>query len=422
MMKVIASAGFWLFLLLILLPTPLLVAKADIDGFKGMRWGSYLTDLQQTKKLVLTKEGGKSGSALYALENEELRFGKATLTGIHCSFTKERLHGVILLFNGSKNFAAMKAEALAKFGQSTKVELSGEEMYNWAGTITNTVLSYNQKSQSGFLFMKPKKMPPPPKGAEKRKTASPVNQETALDKAPAPKTPENRPATSPADFETALDKAPQLSQPAVTEAFTPEIQGLIDRDQALTQLCWETVGPAADAACVQMRENIERLQAMGLCVAPGNSGQSGIEVVWHRCGPGVAAVPQATSQAAPQMAPQAVPQTTPQMAGGGTAAPALPPAVPQLSDEKYQRCRRIGELFATAAQLRGNGVEPLDAEEELVWRVTSDTPEITIERIRETVELVYFDREYAQMSGEPLIQRVSDLCLSGRGPYGQPLP
>lgn len=417
MMKVIASASFWLFLLLILLPAPLLVAKADIDGFKGMRWGSYLTDLQQTKKLVLTKEGGKSGSALYALENEELRFGKATLTGIHCSFTKERLHGVILLFNGSKNFTAMKAEALAKFGQSTKVELSGEEMYNWAGPITNTVLSYNQKSQSGFLFMKPKKMPPPPKGAEKRKTAAPVNQNTVLDKAPASPPSETRPTTSPADFETALDTAPQLSQPAVAETFSHEIQGLIDRDQALTQLCWETVGPAADAACVQMRENIERLQAMGLCVVPGTSGQSGIEVVWRRCGPGVAAAP----QAAPQMTPQTVPQTTPQMAGG-TAVPALPPAVPQLSDEKYQRCRRIGELFATAAQLRDNGVEPLGAEEELVWRVTSDTPEITIERIRETIELVYFDREYTQMSGEPLIQRVSDLCLSGRGPYGQPLP
>lgn len=421
MMKVLASVSFWLFLLLILLPAPLLAAKADIDGFKGMRWGSYLTDLQQTKKLVLTKEGGKSGSALYALENEELRFGKATLTGIHCSFTKERLHGVILLFNGSKNFAAMKAEALAKFGESTKVELSGEEMYNWAGTITNTVLSYNQKSQSGFLFMKPKKMPPPPKGAEKRKTAAPVNQNTVLDKAPTSPSPETRPTTSPADFETALDNAPPLSQQAVAEAFTPEIQGLIDRDQALTQLCWETVGPAADAACVQMRENIERLQAMGLCVVPGTSGKSGIEVVWRRCGPAVTAAPPVTPQVAPQMTPQIVPQTTPQMAGG-TAAPAFPPAVPQLSDEKYQRCRRIGELFATAAQLRDNGVEPLGAEEELVWRVTSDTPEITIERIRETVELVYFDREYAQMSGEPLIQRVSDLCLSGRGPYGQPLP
>ena len=95
--------------------------SADIDNFKGMRWGSYLTDLQQTKKLVLTKEGGKSGATLYAMEGEDLRYGKATLSGIHCSFVKERLEGVILLFGGAKNFAAVKTEAFAKFGEGATV-------------------------------------------------------------------------------------------------------------------------------------------------------------------------------------------------------------------------------------------------------------------------------------------------------------
>ena len=72
--------------------------------------------------------------------------------------------------------------------------------------------------------------------------------------------------------------------------------------------------------------------------------------------------------------------------------------------------------------MRDNGVEPQMVEEELLWQVNSQMPEITIERIRETVELVYFDREYSQNSGEPLIQQVSNRCLSGKGPYGHPLP
>jgi len=415
-MKALSSIALRLFFLLFFLPT-LLFAKADIDGFKGMRWGSNLSDLQQTKKLVLTKEGGKSGGALYALENEDLRFGKATLTGIQYSFTKERFNSVILLFSGAKNFAAVKAEALAKFGETTKVELSGEEMYNWAGPNTNKVLSYNKKNQSGFLFLKPKKMPPPTKIAEKRKTASPVDLETALDRAPPPKAPTMRPTTSPADLETALDRAPPLPQQASAETFAPEIQGLIDRDQALTQLCWEPTGPAADAACVQMRENIERLKAMGLCVVPGASGPSGTEVVWSRCGPAAAATPQSTVQ----VSPKPIPQGTSQMLPEAVTLQAIPQTAPP-NEARNQLCLQIGELFAAAAEMRNNGVEPQIAEGELVWYQSNQFPEITIERIRETVELVYFDQSYAQASGDQLNQQVTRSCVNQRGPYAHPLP
>jgi hypothetical protein len=91
-------------------------------------------------------------------------------------------------------------------------------------------------------------------------------------------------------------------------------------------------------------------------------------------------------------------------------------------EDRGTRCRRIGEIFAAAAQMRDNGVEPQQAEEELTWRASSEVPELTIERIRETVELVYFDREYNQDRGESLVVRVSNRCTSGRGPFAQPLP
>lgn len=393
--------------------------SADFDNFKGMRWGSYLTDLQQTKKLALTKEGGKSGATLYALEGEDLRYGKATLSGIHCSFVKERLEGVILLFSGAKNFTAVKAEALAKFGQTQKIEQGKEEMYNWSGTITNTILSYNQGSQSGFLFMKVKKMPPPVKMAAPKKPAGSPVPDTVLDRNAPAKPASTKPTGSPADMETALDRAPPPAQPAqAVSGITPEMQALINRDQALTQLCWETNGPAADAACVQMRENIERLNALGLCIKPDAAGHAGTEVVWYRCN---GSIPATT----PQHPTTTVPSTgnrEPQPAAPGPTATASPGTAPMFDEAKNQRCRHIGELFAAAAQLRDNGAEPQMAEEELSWRANSQMPEITIERIRETVELVYFDREYSQNAGEPLIQQVSNRCLSGNGPYGHPLP
>ncbi|WP_310599219.1 hypothetical protein [Desulfobulbus sp.] len=431
-------------LLLCLLSAPAGVC-ADLDGFNGMRWGSNLADLQQTKKLVLTKEGGKSGASLYVLENESLRFGKATLTGINYSFAKDRLQGAILLFSGPKNFAAVKAEAMAKFGETKKIEQSGEEMYNWPGTVTSSILSYNRSTQAGFLFLKVKKMPPQIKTAEKRPPTKAV-PETALDKAPPPPRsaptpagPAFRPATGQTDLETALDRAPPLpSQPDPARDISPETQVLIDRDQALTQLCWETVGPAADAACVQMRQNVERLKSMGMCMRPGSTDASAdAAIVWYRCKP---AAPQ--PQAIPPSAPQAVSPASPAMpaptpdhpfAGQPLAGqqplpsePAaqqqsIPPATPPAGEDKSEHCRLIGELFASAARMRDNGSEPQVAEQELSWRVSSQTPEITIERVRETIELVYFDQEYNAISGEALIQRVSDRCLGGRGPYSRPL-
>lgn len=418
-MRLPCSTGRWLLALLLLLPV-LLGAKADVDGYKGIRWGSYLTDLQQTKKLVLTKEGGKSGASLYALENEDLRFGKATLTAIQYSFTKERLGGVILLFSGAKNFAAVKTEALAKYGESKKIEVGGDEMYNWAGANSTMVLSYNPKTQAGFLFLKPKKMPPPVKMAVKKPTA-PADMETALDRAPPPKVPETRPTTRPEDMETALDRAPPLPSQPTVERFSPEVEALIDRDLALTQLCWETIGPAADAACEEMRINIERLKTLGLCAVPDANGPSGTETVWQRCGMPTVASPRPVTQFEPQTTVQVAPsQAYPESAPYAAAPYSAPQS--QADPALDRLCRKIGELFAAAAGMRDNGVEPRVAEEELTWYITDEHPGITIERIRETVELVYFDQTYSDARGDQLADQVRQSCLNKRGPYAHPLP
>ncbi len=104
---------------------------------------------------------------------------------------------------------------------------------------------------------------------------------------------------------------------------------------------------------------------------------------------------------------------------------ATPPEISQTAapnDARNQLCLQIGELFAAAAEMRNNGVEPQIAEGELVWYQSNQFPEITIERIRETVELVYFDQSYAQASGNQLNQQVTRSCINQRGPYAHPLP
>lgn len=327
--------------------------QADIDGFKEMKWGAALSDIQRARRLVLTKENGPNGSSLYSLQDEDLHFGGAVLTGIHCSFSQDRLQGVILLFQGVDDFATMRAEAFSQFGDTKRYDQDGEEMYNWAGELTSIILSFNRDSQAGILFLKTKKPLEQLQNSEKE-----TEQETALDWAP-------------------LDKQ-------TTEALTPEIQKLIDRDQELTPLCWGPVGPEAQAACDQMRAGVERLKALGMCNAPSDPGERGPETLWYRCNPQVRDRP--------------------------------------ANDGKEALCRQIEELFTLAAQMRDNDVSPQIAEEELMLqRGTVLAPEITRERIRETVKLVYFEPSFVSSWGQQMQHRVHDSCLSGKGPYAHPL-
>jgi hypothetical protein len=389
--------------------------STDVDGFKGMRWGSNLADLQRTKTLVLTKETEADGSSLYALQNEALRYGKATLSGIHCSFAQERLQGVILLFSGASNFAAMKTEATAKFGESVKIDQKGDEMYSWVGKTTSILLSYNRRSQTGFLFMKPIKPLKPiksPKPTQAAQAAKPPIQPTP------PVQPATRPTPPSDDLETALDRAslpetPQASAPSAPSAppasptapsypathkqesapapITPDIQTLIDRDQALTRLCWSGAGAAADEACRQMRESVQRLQSLGMCMSPGNPAAAEPEVVWSRC--------------------------------NQTATPASAPVPAQAqANPKEAQCGLVAEMFTAAAEAREEGASPLVAEEELTPYQSDRRAAVSVELIRETVELVYFDPNYASLWGNPLAEKVRASCLQGNGPYAHPLP
>jgi hypothetical protein len=400
-------------------------ARTDMDGFQGMRWGSSLGDLQRTKKLILTKENDGSGGSLYALQNESLRFGKATLTGIHCSFVQERLQGVILLFAGAGNYGAVKTEATTRYGQPIKVDQDGGEMFTWPGETTSIVLSYTNNAQSGFLFLKPKNEKKIPPAAGGKKPAPSIVQPTPppppvpsgpdeldlFDQASVPQnitiqpsSPETSGSVAPEKLAGHGDNAhpvPASPQESTSiDLISEEVQGLIDRDQALTRLCWDTVGPTADQACEEMKANVQQLQRLGWCMKPGEA-QDGLQVVWFRCNDG-------------QMPATSQPPSF--------AEPGSPPTITPDQNPKTGPCRLAGELFAAAADMRERGVTPLAAEEALLQRQSGRTTQLGIEHIRETVELVYFDQEFRTMPANQLAFRVEEQCMAGQGPYIQPLP
>jgi len=393
-------------------------ARTGIGGFQGMEWGSSLTDLQQTKKLVLTKENDGSGGSLYALQNESMRFGKATLSGIHCSFIQGRLHGVILLYSGAKNYQEVKAEAIDRYGKPIQVEQKGGQMFTWPDKQTSIVLSYTQNSETGFLFLKPKKLPPVVQTPEKPSASTPPapvpepaqQQSAAMDDLDIfdQASEQQRVAIEPTPGDTPGQQAPYsgASGPEDTTSvvlISPEVQGLIDRDQALTRLCWDTVGPMADQACEDMKENVRQLQGMGWCMRPGEA-KDGLQVTWYRCDGNQTVTPAAN-----------VPTST-------RAPEANPAPVPQPADSRSSICGLVVELFSAAANMRDGGTESQDAEGLLMQHQQGRLQQLPIEYIRETVELVYFDQRYRPLPLPDLTRTVEQQCLSGQGPYIQPLP
>ncbi len=389
-------------------------ARTEISGFQDMNWGSTLQDLQQTKQLVLTKENDGSGGSLYALQNESLRFGKATLTGIHCSFVEGRLQGVILLYAGSKNYQGVKAEAVNRYGKPIQVDQKGGEMFTWPDDQTSIVLSYTKNSESGFLFLKTKKLPPlakTPAAPQETTPPTPAPQQTEavddlalLDQASAPQ----RVAIEPSSGAIPGEPAPVPSDTASDGAapialISPEVQGLIDRDQALTRLCWDTVGPMADQACADMKENTRQLQELGWCMKPGEA-RDGLQVIWYRCDTGQTGAPSASVFSGP-VTPEANPWQN-----------------PQPINSRSKTCGLVVELFAAAANMRDQGTEPQDAEGLLMQRQQGHLRQLPIDNIRETVELVYFDQQYKPLPLPELTRKVEEQCLSGQGPYIQALP
>ena len=141
-----------------------------------------------------------------------------------------------------------------------------------------------------------------------------------------------------------------------------EVQDAIDRDQALTRVCWESVGQIGDQACTEVQQNLERLHELGWCREPG-SDADGLQVSWVRC-----------------RNRETMEKTTDQAKQSAAEVPTAGNLEPSI-------CSLVIELFATAADLREKGETPIAVEKALLLRQEGRKVSLRIEQIRETVEL-----------------------------------
>lgn len=142
-----------LFLMTVLALTLLLTSNtfAEVDGFRGLKWG---TEFSTVKESMIYKKTDQSygGIKIYSKKDDEFVIGGAKLENIEYGFWQDKLCSVIIKLKGYSNFSSLKDASFEKFGPGHKTNRFMEN-YIWFGEISGISLKYKEVLNEGYLYM-----------------------------------------------------------------------------------------------------------------------------------------------------------------------------------------------------------------------------------------------------------------------------
>jgi len=136
-------------------------AGPEIDGFRGMKWGTLLEDAQKTKALNVLQEDQENKTVVCSIGGDKMRIGGARLVSITYLFWDGKLSGVEIRTAGNQDFDALKAAAFEKFGKGINDGSAEEERFYWKGEVSSIVLSRKGSSEQGSLKISSTKLEEP---------------------------------------------------------------------------------------------------------------------------------------------------------------------------------------------------------------------------------------------------------------------
>jgi len=160
--------------------------RSEIDGFRGIKWGTEVETLEGMEKLGRDKSSNPD-IVWYARKGEKLTFGNVKVENIFYSFWMGSFESVWIDFKGDENFEVLKRELFERFGkvpesrelmkrmekeplmERSKMRYGEEEFYFWEGKQTEMWLSYSKKRQKGDLSINSKKISEERRAYEKEK-------------------------------------------------------------------------------------------------------------------------------------------------------------------------------------------------------------------------------------------------------------
>jgi hypothetical protein len=122
--------------------------SSEPDGFRGIKWGTYITTLKDMEHIRTDK--GSETIEVYKRKNDVLKIGGATLDNIEYWFWNKKFYIASLRAQGISNWVGLKEAVFEKFGKGWKHNEFMEE-YFWSGKITKMLMTYNEISKIGQL-------------------------------------------------------------------------------------------------------------------------------------------------------------------------------------------------------------------------------------------------------------------------------
>lgn len=141
---------FALALFVLLLPS-ITMAHNDMDGFRGIKWGTAYTDVQNIMKP--TRHDVVFGGVYFCQRtNDPLKIGSATLKSIEYGFWQGQLMCVGIRTDGYSDFVGLKQALDAKLGKAYQDNEYIED-YSWRAKSYSATLEYDQFNRKGSLVL-----------------------------------------------------------------------------------------------------------------------------------------------------------------------------------------------------------------------------------------------------------------------------
>lgn len=140
--------------LYIFLSTNIYAFENEPDGFRGIVWG---TDISQLKDMEFVKVDPKTGIKLYKRKKDNMTIGNANLDAIYYGFFDNKFYVVIAETLFFTDFEELKKACFENFGKGEQPRLYFDE-YFWNGEKVKISLIYDRSSINGTLMIVSKEL------------------------------------------------------------------------------------------------------------------------------------------------------------------------------------------------------------------------------------------------------------------------
>src|SRR5262249_43529308 len=88
-------------------------ALAQVDGFRGLKWGTEFSTVESEMEY---RQTSKDGINYYRKLGDEMKIGKAELIHLHYGFRENKFCSVLIAVKGQSNFEWLRDTTFERFG------------------------------------------------------------------------------------------------------------------------------------------------------------------------------------------------------------------------------------------------------------------------------------------------------------------